>query len=254
MATVISRPDESAVEAQALIEEARRRQRRRRWVLSGVAAAVLAVVLFLVVGGGTRRSATPPAGTLDRAPSRLATARCAGPLRIATYVSPGPPGISFEYPACWRAVQYSEVSSFSSAMVFLSNQATHPPCVTTTYPAAAGSGGAPRPVMSMTCGWPVTRLAPGGVLVKWSNFGFPDWSLSEVSGSSLTVGGLAAREQTSLPGDCRMLGADETITVDVAGGVASNDYEMTACLRGPDLQHEVAEVQRMLSTTSLPNS
>jgi hypothetical protein len=153
-------------------------------------------------------------------------------------------GVRFTYPSCWSIAQYSDdVSSFSASLVDLSNQATHDPCVPITTPEETGS----------SCGWPVTRLAAGATLMRWSADGFPGWTLDKAPGHPKTVGGFEAREQTNSPGLCLAIGADETISVDVARSVADNYYAITACLRGPSTDGQAAQVQQILASTTFPN-
>jgi len=149
-------------------------------------------------------------------------------------------GLRFDYPSCWTPVHNVEVSSFSSSLVDLSNEPMQDPCTTTAS--------------SSECGWPLTKLAPYGVLIRWSSNGFPGWSLQQAPGTALTVGGLPAREQVSQPGTCGSIGADETIAVDAADTTAFNYYAMTACLRGPDLAQPASQVQQMLTSTTFTNS
>jgi hypothetical protein len=106
---------------------------------------------------------------------------------------------------------------------------------------------------STACGWPLTELAADGVLVRWSSNGSPGWHLQQAPGTSLSVGGLPAREQVSQPGDCGSIGADETIVVKAARTVPYNYYGMTACLRGPDLTQAALQVQQMLTSTTFTN-
>jgi len=149
-------------------------------------------------------------------------------------------GLRFDYPTCWTPVHNDEVSTFSTSLVDLSNEPMQDPCTTTAS--------------SSECGWPLTNLVTDGVLVRWSSNGTLGWSLQQDPGTSLTVGGLAAREEVSQPGDCGSIGADETIAVEAARTAPDNYYAMTACLRGPDLTQTASQVQQMLTSTTFINS
>ncbi|HUA95818.1 MAG TPA: hypothetical protein VMB82_09855, partial [Acidimicrobiales bacterium] len=143
--------------------------------------------------------------------------------------------LTFRYPTCWAAVTPVEVSTFSRAIVDLSDGALHDPC----HPVPDGT----------LCGWPLGRLGPGRLLVRWSEDGAPGWTLGEAPGSVVTVGGRPAREAVTEPGVCGVVGADETVAVAVATpGVAGNWVAMTACLRSPHRSQQAAEVGRMLAS------
>jgi hypothetical protein len=145
-------------------------------------------------------------------------------------------GLRFDYPTCWTPIHNEEVSTFSTSLVDLSNEEMQDPCTTTAS--------------SSTCGWPLTKLAADGVLVRWSSNGSPGWSLQQAPGTSLTVGGLAAREQVSQPGDCGSIGGVETIAVEAARTAPDDYFAMTACLRGPDQTQAASQVQQMLTSTT----
>src|SRR5690242_20531726 len=62
--------------------------------------------------------------------------------------------VSFDYPSGWKALRFRrplELHSFP--LVYVSTQAVHSPCST------QGN--------ETTCGWPVKRLQPGGILAVW---------------------------------------------------------------------------------------
>jgi len=165
------------------------------------------------------------------------TLTCGSPSTRAFYDGNG---LRFDYPTCWTAAHNVEVSTFSTSIIDLSNEPMHDPCTTTAS--------------STVCGWPLTKLAADGVLVRWSSNGKPGWRLQQDPGTSLTVGGLAARKQVSQPGDCGSIGADETIAVEAARSALYNYYAMTACLRGPDLTQAASQVQQMLTSTTFTNT
>lgn len=146
--------------------------------------------------------------------------------------------LSFSYPSTWRAETYVEVSSFTNALVFLSPQTMHPPCVTVH-----------KSTETITsCGQPFGHLAPGGVLVEWWVDGFLDWSLAKAPGRPITVGGRRAKEALTKAVSACPAGAAQRLTVEVARQVPHNLYEMTACLSSRALAAERAQVQAMLGT------
>jgi hypothetical protein len=216
-----------------------------------VLAGLLATLLLAACGSPSSTAAvatTSPSTTLQPTTSYTTTTvpiaspsaaalTCDSPSSWAIYDGNG---VRFDYPSCWTPVHNVEVSTMSSSLVDLSNEAMQDPCTTTAS--------------STACGWPLTKLAAEGVLVRWSSNGFPGWSLQQAPGTSLTVGGLPAREQVSQPGNCGSIGADETIAVEVARTVPSNYYAMTACLRGPDQTQAASQVQQILASTTFTNS
>ena len=185
-----------------------------------------------------QQSRTPGSSTIASRP--LHATSCVNPSSWSVYNSEG---LHFDYPSCWTVVHYSEESMFSSSLVDLSDQPTHQPCTITT--SASGT--------TTTCGSPITRLEAGRVLVQWTETGFLGWTLDKAPGTPMTVGGLHAREQVSRPGACGENSGDETISVDVARAYQDNYYAIWACLRGPDIDQEAAQIQRMLASTTFPN-
>jgi hypothetical protein len=150
-------------------------------------------------------------------------------------------GLSFRYPSSWKVGQFNDASSFSASIVDLSNQKMHSPCKSTKVPGGTSS----------SCGWPLTRLRPNGVLVEWSDNGFPDPQGSPPAlgpGLSRTVDGRAARIQITLPGVCKSIGGQESVDVIIARDVPDNTYSLTACLRGPGLKAGIATISRLLQS------
>lgn len=146
-------------------------------------------------------------------------------------------GLSFTYPAGWRARRYQENSSFSSLIVDLSNQRLHAPCVTRHG----------RSNTTITCREPLEHLQRGSILVSWTTNGFPGWSLRHAPGSQLRVGGREAKlEVTS--NSCG-IGADEMMQVVIAmPASADNWYQLDACIRAPNPASSEREVRQLLRT------
>ena len=173
----------------------------------------------------------------------------AGSVAVWTAASPGakPSGLqtyrnsflTFTYPAAWAPSVFTEQTLHFHPMVYLSTQPTHDPCRTT----ASALGGS-----TTTCGWPVGRLAPGGVVVALENRGQPVFSLANFAGAPTRIGGRPAKVSTQRPGSCRALGGEATVSVAIARPLASNWTALDACLRGPNLAEQERQVRALLSS------
>ncbi len=173
----------------------------------------------------------------------------AGSVAVWTAASPGakPSGLqayknsflTFTYPAAWAPSVFTEQTLHFHPMVYLSTQPTHDPCRTT----ASALGGT-----TTTCGWPVDRLAPGGVVVVLENRGLPLFSLSNFAGVPTKIGGRPAKVATAEPGTCRVLGGEASISAAIARPLVSNWTAFEACLRGPNLAVQERQVRAMLSS------
>jgi hypothetical protein len=147
-------------------------------------------------------------------------------------------GLAFRYPGTWRSGTWNDdVSSFSGLIVFLGTSRLHDPCERT-----AGAE-----VTSVSCGDPVSKVAPGGVLVRWDENGFPNWHAPR---SNTKLGGRPATETVTAGRWCQALSGSRTITA-VIPLDSDNWYEMDACLRGPGIPAEQAEITAMLKTVRL---
>jgi hypothetical protein len=145
--------------------------------------------------------------------------------------------VTFDYPAAWKALQFQRpVELHSFPLVYLSTQAIHSPCST--------QGNV------TTCGWPVKRLQPGGVLAVWQlPYAPPCPGCSGPAGKLVRVGGRSATRQVLAGGACHAIGADRTIEVTV-----KNSVEFIACLRGPNLTQNERRVDALLKSTQFPQS
>jgi hypothetical protein len=145
-------------------------------------------------------------------------------------------GLAFRYPGTWHAGKWGDdVSSFSAPIVFLSTGRLHDPCQRTVK----------AQVTTVSCGDPVSALAPGGVLVRWSGNGAPSW---HAPAANTKVGGRPATQTVTASAPCRALGGTRAIAVVIPDSAASSWYEMDACLRGPGIASEQAEITAMLKT------
>lgn len=152
--------------------------------------------------------------------------------------------VRFRYPRSWQARHFDEVSSFTGSIADLSNQTMHAPCKRRRVKAG----------IETSCGWPVGRLPPGGVLMRWQQNGLPvpaSWRFSDLPGRPMRVDGRPARQQIQQPGDCEGIGATETITTAIKRAARGNYYSVTACLRGPGLNALERDAQSILASTHL---
>ena len=188
--------------------------------MNGRIAALLALVALCTCAG---------CGGSSHSPAKAMTP----PASLTTFRNAY---LQFRYPQNWRALQFPDSGELHfHPMLYLSTQPGHNPCNQTG--------------LSVTCGWPVDQLQPSGVLVQWENKGFPGWSLATQTGTSIHVDGRPAREQTAKPGDCRSIGADETVSVEIARPMADNWTAFTACLRGPNLAASEQKIAAVLAST-----
>jgi hypothetical protein len=146
--------------------------------------------------------------------------------------------VTFEHPRAWTEVRYTRSTSFTDLVTYLSNVKLHDPCATTRSPTE----------VTTTCGDPVDALPPGGVLVSWTNIGFPR-SGPDIPNPNMTIDRRPARITVTNPGNCSRLGAQETVTVDIERLMTGNYYEMVACLRDPGSIDNEALVRRMVAST-----
>jgi hypothetical protein len=143
--------------------------------------------------------------------------------------------LSFSHPATWKAYPYRGAGELHfHPLVYLSTQPVHDPCSTRES--------------TTSCGFPVDRLQPGGVLLTWNASSPPATGLA--AGSRIRVDGHPARRVDSTDGICRKIGADRTIEVLVqTRPLPSTPTELTACLRGPGLEQEEQNVDALLAST-----
>lgn len=195
------------------------------WSAVICAAALLALVaLASACGGGTGApgASTPGASTSSFDPPLV---RYSNSL------------LSFSHPAEWKAYPFQWAGELHfQPMVYLSTQAVHDPCST------KGN--------TTSCGFPVTELQPGGVLVTWNASNPPTTGFGP--GARITVGGHPATRTVTTGGMCSSIGADKTVDVLIqTHPFPSTPTEMTACLRGPGLAQEEKSVDALLASTKL---
>jgi hypothetical protein len=150
-------------------------------------------------------------------------------------------GLKFSYPSSWHERPFRVSSSFADFLMFLSNQTMHNPCRTL----GTHSG--------TICRSPILKLDANGVLVQWVLGGMPGFRLAKQPGQHQVIGGLPSRVDTTFPGACSNIGADETIEV-VASRGRDNFYGLTACIRGPNLRYSTAQVMALLRSTTFTDN
>jgi hypothetical protein len=200
-----------------------------RSFLACAAALVALVALASACGGGTDApgSSTPGASTPGASTSSFDP-----PL-----VKYSNSLLSFNHPAEWKAYPFQWAGELHfRPMVYLSTQAVHDPCST------KGN--------TTSCGFPVTQLQPGGVLVTWNASTPPATGFGP--GPRITVDGHHATRTVTTGGMCSSIGADKTVDVLIqTHAFPSTPTEMTACLRGPGLAQEEKNVDALLASTKL---
>ena len=143
--------------------------------------------------------------------------------------------LSFSHPASWKEYPFRWAGELHfRPLVYLSTQPVHDPCST------KGN--------TTSCGFPVGRLQPGGVLVTWNASSPPAMGVGP--GSQIKVDGRKARRLDTAGGICRSIGADRTVDVLIqTRPLPSTLTEFTACLRGPGLAQNVKRVDALLAST-----
>ncbi len=193
------------------------RPTQRRLLLCALALLALASMTSACGGGSNAKT-----GPKDPPPA------------LATYTGSG---LSFSYPVAWRAYTpvLPTVALHFNPLVYLSTQPVHAPCSTKGNTTA--------------CGFPIDHLQPGGVLVTWETNGLLATGVGP--GPQIQVDGHPAARQTKMGGECRTIGADETIDVAIeTKPLPSALTYFTACLRGPGLAQAEESVSKLLDSTT----
>ena len=156
----------------------------------------------------------------------------ADPPQLVTYRSGG---LTFRHPESWTEYPFRWSGELHfRPLVYLSTQPVHDPCSTHRS--------------TTSCGLPVPRLRPGGVLVVWQVNGVPAMGLGP--GARIRVGGHAAARVVTRGGICGSIGADRTmeVAVETTPTPSALTY-LTACLRGPNLAQNERRVDALLAST-----
>jgi hypothetical protein len=190
-----------------------------------MALAAMAVPVALATGCASATSSAHPAAAVSQPAVRTASFDAMG--------------LAFRYPATWSSGTWpTDESSLSQLIVFLSTSRLRNPCAVSTSPRG----------IAQTCVYPIGALPPGGVLVRWSANGHPPWFPTH---TNTTVAGRKALETRSNGGWCATLLGTETISVMIPRTVPGNWYQMDACLRGPGLAQQEAEISSMLRSVRI---
>jgi hypothetical protein len=196
-----------------------RRQRRFR---SGVLVKTALIAALAVTLAGCGRAMAPPTPTPSSVP--------------LTSYSSQPYGISFSYPASWHVGDQGFSGSLYSLVAYVSTQEVHDPCI--------------RQPSTITCGWPITSLDPGNLVVTWGAGGSPGWQLAGQAGQSIEVDGHPAKLERSAFQTCVGIMADRSMTVTIYRG-PSNYFRMQACFREPLAADHEAQVLTVLRSVRL---
>ena len=175
------------------------------------------------------------------------TSGCGGGSDAQAAAKHGPPTVeysnsvlSFSHPAAWKAFPFRwDGGLHFQPLVYLSTQPVHDPC------SMQGN--------TLSCGFPIGRLRPGGVLVTWNASSPLATGLGP--GPRIRVDGRPARRIDTAAGICRSIGADRTIDVLIqTRPLPSTPTEFTACLRGPGLAQAEKSVDALLASTRFSSS
>jgi hypothetical protein len=203
-----------------------------------MALTAMAVPVVLAAGCASATSTHPATAATEPATAATEPATAATDPVAAT-ASFSAMGLAFRYPASWRSGTWrTDESRLSALIVYLSTSQLRAPCAVRTGPGR----------IAETCEYPIAVLPPAGVLVRWSNNGLPAWHLPK---ANTTVAGREAVETRTSGGWCATLGGTEAITVMIPRAVAGNWYQMDACLRGPGLAEQEAEISTMLRSVRI---
>ena len=173
------------------------------------------------------------ASTTGARPAAAVEARAAPTSRFSAM------GLSFRYPAAWRSVTpRAGLSDFPALIVYLSTSRLSGTCVASASPGR----------IAETCTYPIRVLPSGGVLVRWNANSIPNWRMPK---ATTTVAGHGAVESRARGSWCAVLGGTETITVMIPRAGPGKWYQMDACLHGPGLPRQEAQISSMLRSVRI---
>jgi hypothetical protein len=209
--------------------------RRLTMVLAATAVPV-ALTVGCASGTGT---ASIGSGSVTAASTGATSGHPSAAARAAPTARFSAKGLSFRYPATWRSVTpRAGLSDFPALLVYLSTARLKSTCVASSSPGR----------IAEVCAYPIRVLPPGGVLVRWNANGSPTWRMPK---ANTTVAGRRAAESKTRGGWCAVLAAAETITVMIPRAAPGHWYQMDACLRGPGLSRQEAQIASMLSSVRI---
>ena len=197
------------------------------------------VLLVAAAGLLALAACAEPPGTVSTAPKAPGTSPGVPSMVVASFPAAR---LSLHHPRRWRSYRYLETSSFTYLLTFLSTDRLHAPCTVTRN----GS------VTRASCGAPLSRLSPGGVLITWMAEAMPGRTLAIVPGRPTRIGGHPARVLAGVAtGSCAQLGGawQEQATIDRAKALPSeNLVAMSACIAAPQIAQARQDVKKMLAT------
>jgi len=144
--------------------------------------------------------------------------------------------IAFDYPAGWRSRRpdLENIRHYGfSPVLFLATQPLQRQCQIRKT-----KGG-----NAITCRAAIEKLFPGSVYVTISFGGAPGYTLADAKGEYEKIGRKSAKVDRERSGACAVLGADETITVQIESGI-----DIQACLRSPGLAARERELRSIFSS------
>jgi hypothetical protein len=207
----------------------------RRSGMPKFAAVLAAAVTGLMVLTACAQSSSPPR-TSGRMPS---TGQGGSSTVLATFPAVG---LSFRHPAQWRSRPYEETSSFTDLITFLSTDRLHAPCTARRKASAT----------VVSCGPPLARLSPTGVLITWMSEGMPGLTLAVEPGLWTRIGGRQARVVSGAATDvCAQLGGTWQERVAIArdtGHPTTQLVTMSACVAAPGVVQAKRDIKEMLAT------
>lgn len=142
--------------------------------------------------------------------------------------------VRFDHPSAWKVAHYDEQTNYFTLLAAMSNQPMHDPCA---------------PHSTSSCTVPLSKLAPGGVIVLWTGNAQPNWVFAKAPGVARTINGRAARVLVSSPGICKSLGGDETVSAWFQMKAADDYYQVAACLRGPNIAKNERAIMASINST-----
>ncbi len=197
------------------------------------------LLLVAVVGLLALAACTEPSRTVSTSPNVPSTLPGVSSTVVATFPAAR---LSFRHPRQWRSYRYRETSSFTDLITFLSTDPLHAPCTVTRNASAT----------TISCGSPLSRLSPGGVLITWMTEGMPGRTIAVVPGRWTRIGGHQARTVSGVAtGACAKLhGAwQEQATIARGRGLpATNLVAMSACVAAPAVAQARQYIKEMLAT------
>jgi hypothetical protein len=138
-------------------------------------------------------------------------------------------GVSFRYPAGWQVQRESVQGLHFRPIVELGTDALHARCVQSTD--------------GMSCGWPLERLSPGGMVAIVSASTHPP-----IRGKARTP--MKAEVLTSRPGACAEIGGDLTFDATIAVSRGQSD-QIVVCAKSPGLERSRHVAMRLLRSLKI---